>query len=183
MLGEVGGGDVVLERTLARAAVAECLQLVGAAQAALDMSVEHVKNRVQFGQAVGAFQAVQHHCADIATDLDGARFLAYQAAWSVGQVPLARGEVAMTTAWVSDSFHRIVSRAHQVHFGVGFITEHDLTPYFKRIKVGESAYGGSNCHYRELSKTLACKGLQWNSNSLLTSGAYAARCENSYRAR
>ena len=121
---------------------------------ALEMSVEHVKTRVQFGQAVGSFQAVQHLCADMATDLDGARFLTYQAACKMDEGLPATRDVALAKAWVSDACHRIISRAHQVHGGVGFIGEHDLTLYFKRTKAGESAYGGSNFHYRALTNAL-----------------------------
>lgn len=154
VLGEVDGATATIDRALARAAVAECLQLVGGAQVALDMSVEHVKNRVQFGQSVGAFQAVQHHCANMATDLDGARFLTYEAAWMLSEGMPCTKEVAMAKAWVSDACHRVISRAHQVHGGVGFIAEHDLTLYFKRTKAGETAYGGSNFHYRALAQAL-----------------------------
>ncbi|TAK28873.1 MAG: acyl-CoA dehydrogenase [Chloroflexota bacterium] len=154
VLGEPGAAGPAIEKALARAAVAETLLVVGGCQLALELSVEHVKNRVQFGQAVGAFQAVQHHCANISTDIDGSRFLSYQAAWMLSEGLPAAKEVAMAKGWVSDASLRIMSRAHQVHGGVSFITEHDLTLFFKRINAAAVAYGGSNYHYRALAQAL-----------------------------
>ncbi len=154
VLGEPGSGWPIIERALARAAVAECIQILAGSEVALAMSVEHVKNRVQFGQAVGAFQAVQHNCANMSTDLDGARVLSYEAAWALSEdLPCAK-EVAMAKAWVSDAAHRIISRAHQVHGGVGFMAEHDLSLYYKRFQAARAAYGDSDFHYRALAQTL-----------------------------
>ncbi|TAK26792.1 MAG: acyl-CoA dehydrogenase [Chloroflexota bacterium] len=154
VLGEVDGAWTTIERALARAAIGECLQLIGGMQVVLDMSVEHVKNRVQFGQPVGAFQAVQHHCANMLVDLDGARLLAYEAACAVSEGSPTEKLVAMAKAWVGEACHRIMSHAHQVHGGTGFIDEHDLTLYFRRTVAAEVAYGGADFHYRALAQTL-----------------------------
>lgn len=154
VLGDLDGAWPGIERALARAAVSECLQLVGGGQVALEMSIQWAKDRVQFGQAVGTFQAVQHLCADILTDLDGARFLSYHAAWIIDNGLPCAAEVAMAKGWVSDAALRIISRAHQVHGGVGFINEHDLPLFFKRANAGAIAYGGSDYHYRALAQAL-----------------------------
>lgn len=154
VLGELDGAGGTIRRTMARAAVAECLQLVGSAQLVLEFALDHVKNRVQFGQVVGSFQAVQHHCANIVTDLDGARFLTYQTAWMLSEGMPCEKEVALTKAWVSDASNRILSRGHQVHGGTGFIVEHDITLHFKRTAAGEVAFGGSNYHYRAAARAL-----------------------------
>lgn len=154
LLGEAGGAGPILEKALARAAISECLQIVGGGQQALEWTLEHANNRVQFGKVVGTFQAVQHHCADLSTDLDGARFLSYQAAWMLSEgLPCAK-EVAMAKGWVSQAGPRLIQLAHQVHGGVGFAEEHELTLFFKRITAAAGAYGGANFHYRALAQAL-----------------------------
>ena len=76
VLGSVGEAWPVIERALARATAAHCVHMVGGAEAVVDMTVEYVKQRTQFGRPVGSFQAVQHHCANMATDVEGARHVA-----------------------------------------------------------------------------------------------------------
>lgn len=154
VLRELDDAWPVIERTLARAAVGECLRLVGGMQSVLELSLEHVKNRVQFERPIGAFQAVQHHCANILVDLDSARFLTYKTAWTLSHGLPWKKQVAMAKAWVSEACNRIMSRAHQVHGGTGFIDEHDLTLYFKRTVAAGIAYGGCDYHYRALTQAL-----------------------------
>ena len=119
-LGAVGGGWPVIRRTLARATAAHCVQMVGGAEAVLDMTVEYVKQRTQFGRPVGSFQAVQHHCSNMATDVEGARHVAYQAAWAISEGESARREVAMAKAWCSGAYQRVCSLGHQCHGAIGF---------------------------------------------------------------
>ena len=57
--------------------------MVGLAQMDFEISVDYAKERVQFGRPIGSFQAIQHKCADMVTDVDGSRFIMYKAAWSL----------------------------------------------------------------------------------------------------
>ena len=146
VLGEVGKGWPVIERTLARATAAHCVQMVGGAEAVLDMTVAYVKQRTQFGRPVGSFQAVQHHCANMATDVEGARHIAYQAAWAISEGQPARREVAMAKAWCSGAYQRVCSLGHQCHGAIGFTMEHNLQLYTRRAKVQELSYGNAHDH-------------------------------------
>ena len=146
VLGNVGGGWPVIERTLARATAAHCVQMVGGADAVVDMTVEYVKQRTQFGRPVGSFQAVQHHCSNMATDVEGARHIAYQAAWAISEGQPARREVAMAKAWCSGAYQRVCSLGHQCHGAIGFTQEHNLQLYTRRAKVQELSYGNSHDH-------------------------------------
>ena len=146
VLGEVGQGWPIIERALARATAAHCVQMVGGAAAVLDMTVDYVKQRTQFGRPVGSFQAVQHHCANMATDVEGARQIAYQAAWAIAEGMPARREVAMAKAWCSRAYQRVCSLGHQCHGAIGFTMEHNLQLYTRRAKVQELSYGNVHDH-------------------------------------
>ena len=146
VLGEVGEGWPVVERALARATAAHCVQMVGGAEAVVDMTVEYVKQRTQFGRPVGTFQAVQHHCANMATDVEGARHVAYQAAWAIAEGQPARREVAVAKAWCSGAYQRVCSLGHQCHGAIGFTMEHNLQLYTRRAKVQELSYGSVHDH-------------------------------------
>ena len=146
VLGEVGQAWPVIDRALARATAAHCVQMVGGAEAVVDMTVEYVKQRTQFGRPVGSFQAVQHHCANMATDVEGARHVAYQAAWAIAEGQSARREVAIAKAWCSGAYQRVCSLGHQCHGAIGFTQEHNLQLYTRRAKVQELSYGSVHDH-------------------------------------
>ena len=146
ILGGIGQGWPIIQRALARATAAHCVQMVGGADAVVDMTVEYVKQRTQFGRPVGSFQAVQHHCSNMATDVEGARHIAYQAAWAISEGQPARREVAMAKAWCSGAYQRVCSLGHQCHGAIGFTQEHNLQLYTRRAKVQELSYGNSHDH-------------------------------------
>ena len=146
VLGEVNGGWPIAERAIQRATAGQCILMLGGANAVLDMTVEYVKQRTQFGRAVGSFQAVQHHCAQMATDVEGCRGVAFQAAWQLAEGEPALREVSIAKAWTSQAYRRVCATAHQCHGAIGFTKEHDLQLYTRRAKVQELGYGDSNYH-------------------------------------
>ena len=154
VLGQVGGGWPVLANALRRAAATKCVEMVGGADAVLEMTVEYVKNRVQFGRPVGSFQAVQHHCANMATEVEGSRLVAYQAAWRIAEGDDAAQEVAMAKAWVSDAYQRVCALAHQCHGAIGFTQEHNLQLYTRRARMQETAYGDGYYHRELMAQSL-----------------------------
>ena len=154
VLGQVGRGRDYLKTALAKGAVAMCAQMLGAAQRALGMSVEHSKQRVQFGRPVGSFQAVQFHCADMMTDVDGARLLTYQAAWRLSEgLPCAK-EVAIAKAWVNDAFTQVMSLGHEVQGGVAIMDDHDMPLYSKRALGWQAGFGGADFHREVIAQEL-----------------------------
>jgi alkylation response protein AidB-like acyl-CoA dehydrogenase len=154
VLGEVDKGWAAVEKVIEKAAVAKCAEMVGGAQAALDMSVAYAKERVQFGKPIGAFQAIQHHCANMLIDVDSSRFLTYQAAWKVSEGMEATMEVSMAKAWVNEAYRRVTQLGHQIHGGIGFCMDHDMPLYFKAAKTGESLFGTSDWHREKVAQEL-----------------------------
>ena len=146
VLGEVGAGWPLVRHALQRATAGHCLEMLGGANAVLDMTVDYVIQRTQFGRPVGSFQAVQHHCAQMATDVEGSRNIAYQAAWRLAEGMEAQREISMAKAWISGAYRRVCSTAHQCHGAIGFTQEHNLQLYTRRAKVHELSYGDTHYH-------------------------------------
>ena len=154
LLGEEGKGWPLLQRTLKRATVAKSLEMMGGAEAVLDMTVGYAKQRVQFGRPVGSFQAVQYHCANMATEVECCRYVAHQAAWKLTEDGPSDLEVSMAKAWVSRSYQRVCALAHQCHGAIGFTWDHDLQLYTRRAKAQESLYGGPGYHEELVGRAL-----------------------------
>jgi 3-oxocholest-4-en-26-oyl-CoA dehydrogenase beta subunit len=146
-----GGPSPLLE---SYGAAATCAEMVGGAQAVLDLTVAYAKEREQFGKPIGAFQAVQHHCANMAIDVMGARFIAYEAIWRLSQGLDATTEVAVAKSWVSEAYERVCAVGHQVHGAIGFTAEHDLHHYTRHAMSSALAFGDADTHTDRLATHL-----------------------------
>jgi alkylation response protein AidB-like acyl-CoA dehydrogenase len=152
LLGAEGQGWELLKPVIQRYTVAECAYLVGLSQMDFEISVDYAKERVQFGRPIGSFQAIQHKCADMVTDVDGSRFIMYKAAWSVATDQPAEDmqmSVNMAKAWTSEATRRVVAHGQQIHGGIGFTKDYKIQLYFRRQKRAELAFGDADYH-REL---------------------------------
>ena len=150
VLGKVDKGWSIYQAIANKGTVIECAYLVGLAQKDFEISVQYAKDRIQFGRPIGSFQAIQHKAADMVTDVDGARFIMYKAAWSVAEgTDEADMDVHMAKAWCSEATRRVVAHGQQIHGGIGFTKEYIIQLYFRRQKAGELAWGDGDYH-REL---------------------------------
>jgi alkylation response protein AidB-like acyl-CoA dehydrogenase len=149
------GGVDARTRLLDRGAVFCAADMLGSASRALDLAVEHAKDRVQFGRPIGSFQAVKHRCADMLVDVEGMRSTVYWAAWCIGAGD-PEASVAASTAktWCSDASKRVMSSALQVHGGIGFTWEHDLHFFMKRAQLDQLAFGDASAHRARLTALL-----------------------------
>ena len=154
VLGEVNRASVFLETLRQRAAVAKCAELVGCIQTAFDMTLAYARQRRQFGRPIGSFQAVQHHCANMAVDVDGSRFLTYQAAWKMSRGLAAGKAAAMAKAWTSGAARRVTGLAHQIHGAISFTEAYDVHLYYRRAKAGEVAWGDAAHHLEQVARHL-----------------------------
>src|SRR5262249_23433727 len=132
---------------LDRAALGVAAQLIGLADRMLDITVDYAKERHQFGVPIGSFQAVKHHLANVALELEFARPLVYRAAWSVAHDDDARSvHVAMAKARASDAALLAGRVALQVHGAIGYTTEYDLHLWLKRAWALAASWGDAHCH-------------------------------------
>jgi len=154
ILGKEGEGNIQLREVLRKAAVAKCIEMVGGSQQVIEMTVDYVKDRKQFGLPVGAFQAVQHHCANMLTDIDTSRFISYKAAWKISEnIPYAM-DASMAKAWVSDAYKRVTKLGHQSMGGVSLMEDHDMPLYSRRAKAAELTLGDSDFHREVVAQEL-----------------------------
>ena len=131
-------GWTFLSRVMRLLSAIECLAF---ASVAAEMATEYVKNRVQFGRPLGSFQAVQHHCANMALLNHGSRFLVYEAIWALDEGVATDEQVAMAKAWAARSAVEVTALSHQLHGGIGVTEEYDLHFYSRRAKHYGVAWG------------------------------------------
>jgi alkylation response protein AidB-like acyl-CoA dehydrogenase len=149
VLGRLNQGWDAVQKTMERAAMGKCCEILGNIQRVLEMTVDYAKERKQFGRPIGSFQVMQHYCADMATDVDSARFCTYQAAWMLSEgLPCTR-EAAIAKAWIGEAAERVFALAHQIHGAIGVTVEHDLHYYTRHAKAAELAFGDAD-FYREI---------------------------------
>jgi alkylation response protein AidB-like acyl-CoA dehydrogenase len=129
-----------------------CAEMAGGAGRCLETSVAYAKGRIQFGQPIGAFQAIKHKCADMLIEVEQARSAAYYAAWaaaeSTTELPAA---AALAKAYCSDAYFHVAAENIQIHGGIGFTWEHEAHLYFKRAKSSALLFGSAAHHRRVLS--------------------------------
>jgi alkylation response protein AidB-like acyl-CoA dehydrogenase len=141
-LGAPGAAPAILAATLDLANVALAAEQLGGAQRCLEMAVDYAKTRVQFGRAIGSFQAIKHKCADLFVAVESARSAVYWAADAAAQrspdLPLA---AATARATASEAFYKCAAENIQIHGGIGFTWEHDAHLFFRRARAGLTFLG------------------------------------------
>jgi len=155
VVGKKDEGWPIVKDSLQRAAVAKCAEMVGGAQAALDMAVNYAKERVQFGRPIGSFQAIQHYCANMAMDVSGSRFVTYKAAWKVSEGLPSALDAAIAKAWVSEAYGRVALSAHQIFGAIGFTMDHDIHLYYRQAKAAEIIFGSADFHRAAVARELS----------------------------
>lgn len=152
-------GDVTAETLTdltAWGAVLVAADALGACQRMLDLTVEYVGQRVQFGVAVGSFQAVKHAASEMVVAIEGTRAAVQYAAWAVGE----HEPGALTEAWVAKSRAAraavlVADKALFLHGAVGYTWEHDLQLLFKRAKSDAALLGGAAAYEDRIADALA----------------------------
>ena len=153
LLGARGGAWPVLARLLDCGAAAVTAEMIGAAEGVLELTLRYARQRIQFGEPIGRFQAVKHPLADMYVDIESFKSLLYYAAWALdespSEVPLA---VSRAKAYASDAFARIGIESVQLHGGIGYTWEYDAQLYLKRAKWARPAFGDADTHYRRIAQ-------------------------------
>jgi alkylation response protein AidB-like acyl-CoA dehydrogenase len=141
-------------------AVYRALDGLGAAARLLEMTVSYAGQREQFGAPIGSFQAVKHHCADMAVAVEAGRCALWAAALALDGAPdAARSRSASAAAaYAKSAASQVAGTALQVHGGIGFTWEHDLHLFLRRIKVDEALDGTVVEHRAALVPTNAPSG-------------------------
>ena len=129
--------------------------LVGLGQRMLDLTVDHVKAREQFGVPIGSFQAVKHHLANALMELSFARPAVHRAAWSTANgAPSTARDVSMAKAMASDAASFTGRQALQCHGAIGYTVEYDLHRFLKRTWVLARSHGDAAWHRGRIAGAL-----------------------------
>jgi alkylation response protein AidB-like acyl-CoA dehydrogenase len=147
VLGPVDNGFDVLDATLDRARAALAAEMLGAATQEFETTLDYLKTRVQFGQVIGTFQALQHRAAKMFTDLELTRSCVEAALTAIDKnandVPAL---VSLAKAKVNELAHLVSNEMVQMHGGIGMTDAHDSGLYLKRARAAEATYGSASFH-------------------------------------
>jgi len=153
-VGEPGRAWPLTREMLLRGACLKAAELVGIGKAALDLTIDYAKQRVQFDRPIGSFQSVHHHCADMYRDWQACRLLVYQAAALLDKGVSCAREVSMAKAKASEVIPALTRLAHQIHGSIGYYRDYPLELYYHRALAAQFAYGDAFFHRRELARIL-----------------------------
>lgn len=134
------------------------LMLLGAGERALELAVEYARQRVQFGQPIGAFQALQHKCANMLIEMEVARGLAYKAAATHGTDAFPR-LARYAKSFAGDASRRVTRDAIQIHGGVGFIDNHKVQLPYRLAGSLNAAYRTAHEHRAVVAAGLLATGM------------------------
>ena len=147
--------SLLAQRLVTLGAISFSCDAVGVVEKLLDRTVAYATDRRQFGRAIGSFQAVKHHCADMAIALVASRSAVNAAMASYDALnDDAEREAAITKSYVGPACSDACGIAVQIHGGIGFTWENDTHLYFKRAKLDEMLFGTPRWHRRRLAETV-----------------------------
>ncbi|OAJ51634.1 acyl-CoA dehydrogenase [Paraburkholderia ginsengiterrae] len=148
LVGVAGNGLQALRHGLSHAVAALCAELVGAMEAAIDMTADYLKIRQQFGVAIGSFQALQHRLVDMAAEMELSRSMLYALLASLENDGTAQQEVVVSQAksLIGRLAKSVCGQAIQLHGGIGMTDEYVVGHYFKRAVVADVLFGSSDQH-------------------------------------
>jgi alkylation response protein AidB-like acyl-CoA dehydrogenase len=154
LLGKENEGFKIALSLLDPSRIAVGAQSIGIAQAAFDEALKYSKERVQFGQPICNFQAIQFKLADMATQIDSARLLVHRAAYIHSKGIRCSREAAMAKLYASEMANRVVNEAVQIHGGYGYMKEYAVERYFRDARVTEIYEGTSEAQRIVISREL-----------------------------
>lgn len=154
VLGEVGKGYKVAIETLNEGRIGIGAQMVGVAQGAFEHALAYSKERKQFGQPIAEFQAIQFQLAEMATEIEAARLMTYNAARLKDAGQNFVKEAAMAKYFTSQVAERVTSLAIEIYGGYGYTKDYPAEKYYRDAKIGKIYEGTSNMQLQTIAKLL-----------------------------
>ncbi|MCF8105027.1 MAG: acyl-CoA dehydrogenase family protein [Desulfohalobiaceae bacterium] len=156
MLGQKGDGFHQMLQTLDGGRLSIAAMGLGGAQGAYDLALKYAREREQFGQPIGKFQAVAFKLADCATEIECARNMLYKACWLRNKNKPFAKEAAMSKLYCSETMGRVVDRAVQIHGGYGLMKEYDVERFYRDQKLLDIGEGTSEIQRLVISRYIGC---------------------------
>lgn len=160
LVGELHQGWESLAKALDIATTLQSAEIAGICKKVLEISVDWAKQRVQFDKPIGFFQAVQHKCVNMQVKIEETKVLVYTAAARLSQGLPSRMAVAQAKAFAGDTAQYVAYEGHQVFAGTGFMQDHDMQLYSRRLKAAEFDMGDADFHRKTITEELASSSQQ-----------------------
>ncbi len=154
VLGEVGKGYKIAIETLNEGRIGIGSQMVGLAQGALECGINYTKERQQFGKSIASFQGVQFQIAQIATELEAARLMVYNAARLKDAGEDYVKEAAMAKLFTSQVAEHVTSQVVELYGGYGYTKDYPAEKYYRDAKIGKIYEGTSNMQLNTIAKII-----------------------------
>jgi alkylation response protein AidB-like acyl-CoA dehydrogenase len=154
VLGEVGKGYKVSIETLNEGRIGIAAQMLGIAQGAYECALKYTAEREQFGQAIGAFQAVQFQLAEMAVEIEAARLLTYNAARLKDAGCSFLKEAAIAKLYTSRVAEKVSSKAIELYGGYGYVKDYPVEKFWRDSKIGAIYEGTSNMQLQTIAKLI-----------------------------
>jgi pimeloyl-CoA dehydrogenase small subunit len=154
LLGTPDGGLAIAERVVDEAIAALAAEAVGAMQVTLELTLEYLKTRKQFGRAIGSFQALQHRAAEMMVAIEQARSMAMYAAMAAAEPDAAarRRQMHAVKIEIGRLGRFVGQQSIQLHGGIGMTMEYAVGHYFKRLTAIDTLFGDSDHHLAQLAE-------------------------------
>jgi butyryl-CoA dehydrogenase/short/branched chain acyl-CoA dehydrogenase len=154
VLGQVGKGYKIAIETLNEGRIGIAAQMTGLAAGSLEQGIQYAKQREQFGQSISKFQAVQFQIAQLATDIEAARLLTYNAARLKDAKSSFVKEAAMAKYFASHVAEKVTSQVVEIFGGYGFTKDYPAEKYFRDSKIGKIYEGTSFMQLQTIAKSV-----------------------------
>ncbi len=154
VLGEIGKGYRIAIETLNEGRIGIAAQMLGLAQGALDHALRYSKERMQFGKPIAEFQAIQFDLANMATEIEAARLMVYNAARRKMTGHSFVKEAAMAKLFASNVAEQVASKAVEIFGGYGFVKEYPVEKLYRDAKIGKIYEGTSNMQLATIAKLI-----------------------------
>jgi alkylation response protein AidB-like acyl-CoA dehydrogenase len=154
VLGEVGKGYKMAIETLNEGRIGIGAQMLGLARGAWEHALRYAQERKQFGKSISEFQGIQFQLAQMATEIEAARMMVYNAARMKDAGMNFVKEAAMTKLFASQVAERVASLAVEIYGGAGFTKDYPVEKYYRDAKIGKIYEGTSNMQLQTIAKML-----------------------------
>jgi alkylation response protein AidB-like acyl-CoA dehydrogenase len=154
LIGEEGKGFPYVLGTLAAGRISHSFRSLGVAQAAYEASLDYSKERVQFGQPIGKFQSIGFKLAQMALEIEAARWMGYRAAWLYDQGRRCIKEAAMAKLLASEAALHVTAEAMQIHGGVGYMMESPVQRYYRDARLAPITEGTTEIQHLVIGREI-----------------------------
>jgi len=154
VIGEVNKGWPVVQSALRKATIAKCAEMVGGMAAMQEMAVAYAKERVQYGQPIGTYQAIQHKLADLYLRSIMSKNILYEAAWMAQEGMDCDWKVSTCKAWCNEAYKLVTEDGVHIHGAIGTTKDHDASLYYRRARAAYSIFGDTEDHREVVAKSM-----------------------------